>query len=424
MTFGERIVARILGCGLGDANLMLGLYRRGQLRDQAGRWRQATMIPRKPFESVRSATGFVRRHGTTIRALHGVGSLRQWTTLAWASLRHSAEVDAFTAYWAFAVRRPARWNCWIGDRHAFVLFGDLAERCAPDLRRTLRDKRTFAEWGAARGLPTVATLAWVVGGEPSGSTLEQVAAGLPDADLFAKPTNLSCGKGTRRWLRVAPGLWHDESGAAVDAAAIVSAVAAASRTDPMLLQRCLRPHPCMLPLAPWAVSTVRCVTIRGEAGEPRLLRTSLRLPVAGMIVDNVSGGGMFAALDLETGRIGRVIRRREDGLLEQTCVPGGPGADTALADLWPAITRLALDAQRAAGPMPMIGWDIGLTFEGPVILEANMRWGGHLMTLPHEVPLGESELVTCFLRHWTGRTAGTARRHGRLQAIRARTGGR
>lgn len=401
MSAGERAVAALLGLGLSGRFLVLGLYRRGELRDQRGRLRQLALVLLKPVTSWRRADTFVRKHGSALREQYGVSPLRQRLTLAWAAFRYSARPDACVAYWAFAVRRPGKWNCWIGDVQSYVLNGDLNARCAPRTAHRINDKREFADWAHANAIPDVPVIASVEGGRWEGGTLEALAEALPDEDLFAKPADGGRGIGARRWLRAGPGRWRGRDGAELDAGAIVAAIASDSARRPMILQRALRPHPALAAIAPNAVSTVRFVTYEDARGEPQALRASLRLPAADAIVDNAHAGGMFAAVDLVTGRLGKVLRRRPDGLLEPHAeLNARPGIADTLVEVWPSVLALALAAQRAAAPVPFLGWDIAITTEGPLLLEGNNMWDGCLVTLSHERPLGETPFPREFLRHW------------------------
>src|SRR5690606_8481979 len=281
--------------------------------------------------------------------------------------------------------------------------GGLAERRAPELARLIGDKRYFAAWGAERGLPTLPVLATFESGAPVGRSADEVAEGLPAIDLFAKPADLWSGQGTRRW-RVAAGLpqrWLDEQGQEIGAPEIVSALAAQSLERPLVLQRCLHTHPDMVLLAPDAVSTVRCVTCEDLDGVPRLLGAGIRIPMPGMIVDNMNAGGMVASIDMETGRLSQGIVRREHGMPERSSTLRGSATQLEGQDiaLWPEVRRIALEAQRAAG-LPFVGWDIALCAGGPILLEANIRWGGALLTFGSLSPLTDTDFPAVYMHHW------------------------
>jgi hypothetical protein len=402
MSVRGRLIDAILGLGLARRDPLLVLYRRQRLWRAPSRGAQLGIMIGKPWRALRQAGAFVREKGDGVRSLHGVGRIRQLATFSWLSLRHSVLPSSSAVQWAFAVKRPAKWNAWMSAPHCTLLLSELADRSDPQLRETISDKGTFSSWAAEHGLPAVPILARFADGAVDGRPAESVAAGLPPSDLFAKPTRLTWGVGAVRWLHAGPGMWTAEDGVPADARAIVARLLAASRRDPFILQRALRSHASLAPLAPHALCTLRCITFLDARGEPQLIGGALRLPVGRMIVDNVSSGGMFTGVDPHSGRLTRGFRVRPDRLFEPVTL--GPDGVTPLAgfavEQWPAARALALAAQRAAAPLPSIGWDIGLAEEGPVLIEANIGWSGLTIFLTAEVPLSETGFPEAFMHHW------------------------
>lgn len=400
MSMRARLIDTLLGAGVRDP--LLVLYRRQRLWRAPSRRAQLGIMLGKPWRACREAADFVRTKGRGVRELHGVGRARQFATYCWLSLRHSVLPSSSATQWAFAVRRPDRWQAWMSAPHCTLLLSELADRSDPELREIISDKRTFSAWAADRGLPAVPLIARFADGEPDGGTREHVAARLPPVDLFAKPARLTWGVGANRWIHAGDGRWAAADGSHVDAAAIVSQLCEASRRDPFILQRALRSHPSLARLAPHALCTLRCITFLDAAGEPQLIGGALRLPVGRMIVDNVSSGGMFAGVDPACGRLTRGFRVRADRLFEP--VTTGPDGSTPLAgfpiEQWPAARALALAAQRAAAPLPSVGWDIGLASEGPVLVEANIGWSALTILLTTEIPLSETGFPEAFMHHW------------------------
>jgi hypothetical protein len=397
----ERWIAAVLGGGLGPTSLMLGLYRRSRIQGAGSRGAQLRMLVTKPFEYGMRCARFVREHGHALREEHGVPPLRQFLALYAGWLRSTAHPDQFAAYWAFAVRPPRSWGVWLSGVQANVLLGDLALRRSPDLARSIGDKRWFPAWAAEHGLPVLPLLAVFEQGAPLGRSIEECAAQLPDVSLFAKPADLWSGQGASRWIRMAPGAWLAGTGERVGALELVRRLAGQSGEHPIVLQRCLEPHPGMRELARDAVSTIRCVTFENPAGEAKLLRAMVRIPRSGMIVDNMNAGGTIASIDPETGRLSQCIAWT-NGLLRRSATL--PGTDTRVegveVPLWPEARRIALEAQRAA-QLPFAGWDLAICEGGPILLEANIRWGGHLLTFPTQSPLSDTEFPAVYMHHWS-----------------------
>lgn len=397
----ERWIAALLGGGFDDTSLMVGLYRRSRLQGAGGRAAQLRMLLSKPFEYGRRSAAFVRQHGKALEAAHGISPLRQFLALYRGWLTSSARPDRFAAYWAAAVRPRRRWAPWMSGVQTNVLLGDLAERRAPELACAIGDKRWFPGWAAQYGLPVLPLLAVFERGATAGMSAEECAAGLPAIDLFSKPADLWSGQGTRRWRCLAPGLWEGADAERFDGISLVRRLAEQSRDHPIVLQRCLSPHPGMRTLAPDAISTIRCVTYESPTGEAKLLRAMVRLPMAGMIVDNMNAGGAIASIDPGTGRLSPCIAW-DKGLLRRapTLPHTSAQVEGVSIPLWPEAQSLALAAQEAAG-LPTVGWDFAICDGGPILLEANIRWGGHLLTFPTQSPLSDTEFPAAYIHHWS-----------------------
>ncbi|HEU4829553.1 MAG TPA: sugar-transfer associated ATP-grasp domain-containing protein, partial [Gemmatimonadales bacterium] len=263
----ERLTAALLGGGLDDTALVTGLYRRARVQAAPTRVGQIRMLVTKPFEYGRKWAGFVRAHGSALEAQFGAGRVRQFVALYRSWLSGAAHPDPFAAYWAFAGRRARRkWGAWLGPVQSHVLLGDLALRRAPDLARSIGDKRRFPAWALEHGLPIEPLLAVFEDGAPRIGSAEACAAALPHIDLFAKPADYWSGYGAKRWLAGSAGHWTDQEGRAVTSREIVAALMEQSRERPIVLQRCLRPHPSMKFLTPGAVSTIRVVTYQDVPG--------------------------------------------------------------------------------------------------------------------------------------------------------------
>jgi hypothetical protein len=129
------------------------------------------------------------------------------------------------------------------------------------------------------------------------------------------------------------------------------------------------------------LQTLRLVTLIERDGSPRVIAAAwIKLAFAGQSSDNYSGGAGNgkAWVDVETGRLEYLVVPRPDGLggTEAPVVPstGRPVRGTRLP-LFAEARRLVLDAAPHFLPLRTLGWDIGLTPDGPRVVEANNYWG-------------------------------------------------
>ena len=140
-----------------------------------------------------------------------------------------------------------------------------------------------------------------------------------------------------------------------------------------LLQERLEPHPDIAALSDNRVSTVRLMVMLGREG-PEIFQALWKIPNRGNIADNFwRDGNMLAALDIETGRVQRVVR----GVgLEQETLPIHPDTGARMKGFaipyWQSVTDLCLRAATAIPGLPLQAWDIALCPNGPVLVEANI----------------------------------------------------
>lgn len=143
-------------------------------------------------------------------------------------------------------------------------------------------------------------------------------------------------------------------------------------TGDWIVQRLYRVHPDLAPIALNALPTARISTLLNEKGEPEIVTSVLRFAaIEDTVVDNVCAGGAMAPIDLETGRVGIACLGHHGPDVTHHPVTGEPVEGTVIPD-WEAIKALALESHLPHfADYKLVGWDIGLTDAGPVIIEGN-----------------------------------------------------
>ena len=228
----------------------------------------------------------------------------------------------------------------------------------------LGDKNKFAERCAAAGVRCVACELVVDGGPVDASKL-------PDCDLFVKPLTGSGGKGAERWDRVGPKSWSDGTLELGDSA-LVDRLRAKGR--PMIIQKRVRPHPALERLTSGATPTVRALTMIDESGDPELVAAVFRMSFGqNRTVDNIHAGGLACAVSLADGQLGLASNLGSDARLGWTSehpTTGAPIEGTQLP-YWNEVKALALKAHRQFADRLLIGWDIAIAEDGPILIEGN-----------------------------------------------------
>ena len=261
----------------------------------------------------------------------------------------------------------------------------------------LKNKARFADECARAGLPTPPTLA-------GGGALRE-AGGLTRwlgraRAVMLKPAIGTKGSGIRRASLARDGRWR--LGRARLAQPRFERRLEAELLAGSVVQHALETHPELVALSPSALPTLRIVTCLDERGEPESAAQLLRLSAGGASpVDNFNRGNLVAPVGADAA-LGVALRKGRRGALREAAVHPASGA-RILGFRVPLLAEsraLALRAHRhfAAG-FVVIGWDVGLTAAGPVLIEGNWNHGTDIVQLATGEPLAETRLGQLYRHH-------------------------
>lgn len=231
------------------------------------------------------------------------------------------------------------------------------------------------------GLPTTTTVAFYAEQRrvPAMRVLsnpEALAQFLREADnfpIFGKPADSIQSLGSASFTA-----YDNESdeligsqGGRVGVEAFVQEVCSAY-AEGYLFQKRQSPHPRVRELVGERLSTIRVMTVLGPNG-PEIIRVLWKIPGGGNVADNFwRAGNMLGQLDRETGKIIRVVSGVGTNMREIEIHPD-TGAQLIGVEVpnWADVQKLAIDGATVFAKVPLIGWDIGLGENGPLIVEPN-----------------------------------------------------
>jgi hypothetical protein len=124
---------------------------------------------------------------------------------------------------------------------------------------------------------------------------------------------------------------------------------------------------------PYSLNCFRVCTIKLQDQPWKIITWGLKLGRGRSVVDNIGAGGIFVILD-EKGRSLMGYPKGYEQDYTHHPDTGAPLVDVQMEGV-ESVKALALEASRKFGFLGTIGWDIGLTMEGPVIIEGNNLWG-------------------------------------------------
>lgn len=138
---------------------------------------------------------------------------------------------------------------------------------------------------------------------------------------------------------------------------------------------------------PFAVNTMRMITLIGDDGKPHLLFAAQKFGSGKRIVDVF---GMHAPVDTETGYITYPFHSGDT--TRDVFYSKHPTTGHSLEDLripfFKEAKEMILEAAMVVPQMRYIGWDVAVTEDGPVIIEGNNYTAYDYMQLPGQTPDG------------------------------------
>lgn len=125
---------------------------------------------------------------------------------------------------------------------------------------------------------------------------------------------------------------------------------------------------------PSSVNTIRFVTLLQDGGV-RPLFALVRMGCGDAHIDNVSAGGLFAVIDVESGVIVTPGIRRVGSMLTEYPVHPDSGVPIEGAEVprWEEARALAQTLALLVPEQRYVGWDLALTADGWVVVEGNHK---------------------------------------------------
>jgi hypothetical protein len=149
-----------------------------------------------------------------------------------------------------------------------------------------------------------------------------------------------------------------------------------------MIQPRLRPHPELLSLMPGpGLGTVRIISFRKKSGKVTLKWPILKVPAPGAITDNWGHGGtgtIMAEVNVETGRVEKAAGKRKADFPVERFESHPVSAERICGRKlphWEDLCQLVERSASAFKELPVLGWDVGITQDGPVLIEANWEFG-------------------------------------------------
>ena len=238
----------------------------------------------------------------------------------------------------------------------------------PEARIFARDKQRFRVKMEEAGVPFVREVLIVdregVIHDADGVVLDidSAISRLQNGDFFVKPVDGIKGRNARLF---GP---HDDAEDFLTSARNV------------IVQPRIRQHGLLGKLYPHSVNTVRIDTLcDGENWTHNA--AVLKLGQGGGIVDNRSAIGLVIGVDLETGALHPPARAKTPrGIATYYQHPDtGTTFSGVVLPHWKLLRETVMHAAKVMLPLKSLGWDVAITEDGVLLVEANDNWGVNIL---------------------------------------------
>lgn len=348
----------------------------------------------------------VLRCGPGVVETHGVSLAVQFLDILHRVWRHQIHPEHY--YWYRLYLKPHSETPLYFHPNALIARHEyLLEALGIDLY-ALKDKRRYHEVCRRHQLPAPQMIAVFQDAQIEWNGPEEI----PDTDLFSKEAATGRGIGARNWTRISQRCWQSPEGEALTRDQLLDRLAELSKSVPQLLQVKLRPHPAIADLSPTGASTARVMTcIEPDGSDCRVFAATFKMLKAGAPTDHWRNGGIAPPVDLDTGELGTARKRPAEFCHEDHHYHPDTGGHVTgrRLPLWKELVETVTRAHRCFPEFHSLGWDVGITDGGIVLLEANVTWEARIVQQPGSTPLGATPFFSCLL-NWHRRAVTLGRR--------------
>lgn len=165
-----------------------------------------------------------------------------------------------------------------------------------------------------------------------------------------------------------------------------------------LLEDYIVQHPRISEIYPNSVNTIRVMTLLGLDGNVNFIFAAIRIGNGGKVVDNINNGGICSPVDLESGEI-LFPGYDKDGNEYETHPMTGHPIKGFVIPFWKEAKDMVVRAAAVTPEIRYCGWDVAVTENGPLFVEANNMPGYDILQLPSHNPqkIGMKPLYQKFL---------------------------
>ena len=162
-----------------------------------------------------------------------------------------------------------------------------------------------------------------------------------------------------------------------------------------LIQEYITPHPFLKNISTAGLSTIRMATL-DQGNGPEVYRASMKISGKNNMADNFwRDGNLLAAVDCETGKLHAGLDKSGvDGVFHNTHPETGVQIKGETVPHWDEAREAVLYAAKFFENSVLIGFDVTITNDGPLIVEANNSPDLGILQVAHGKGLLDEQMVS------------------------------
>ena len=320
------------------------------------------------------------------KSFHGLGLIKGFQRLKWLQDHHGyMRIEAFRCGLLNPDLQKEQFNRFISRKHLLDIQSKISP---PELNSLVYNKALFYLYTSKLGFktPRVLGIFWsqACGLDEHGKLLSERSQWMEyiknefPTEFVTKASGAHYGSSVYVYRRVDNGFMNLSNRKTYDANQLYRELQAQAGTNSIVIQERVYNHPSIIEFsANSALQTVRILTYIDRNAQFKILYAIMRPVATDEVVDNhnnFNGGILLARVDIETGRIIRTHFLRPDipgsSIIEKHPVTQKPFNEFHIPEWDSAVSKIR-DAAMKMLPMRLIGWDLAITPDGPVIIEGN-----------------------------------------------------
>ncbi len=259
------------------------------------------------------------------------------------------------------------------------------------------DKLVFNDLLRKAGYPVVSDISIFENG--AARSLDGSHHNIPAADFIIKPRTGKEGKGLLRFELNESGNFACSDGSVYERDDLFDYLSRESYKTALLVQARLKNHPSLSGLTVKGFSTARIVTGINVNGETEIIIAVFKMQTGDSVADNFAAGGIASPICLESGELGAATSKDVMGGTIIKHPSTGVVIQGTILPYWQEALAMVTSAHEMFKKFKLLGWDVGFSEFGPVILEANRNLDIVLSQKPGSRPIGSTRFAG-LCREW------------------------